>query len=96
MEEQGAKTFDKPLLLSSDTDFNQSVCGGARREAGQQSGTRQGKRILQGYRVVDDRCGAGHVYEFDAFVSSVQIGFAVPKSTYDISAFEILEQYDIL
>ena len=91
VEEQGAKAIDKPFLLSGSTDFDQSICGGARREIGQQSGTREGEGIFQGYRVVDDRCGAGNIYELDAFIPSVQTGLAVPEPTNDVSAFEIFE-----
>ena len=46
--------------------------------------------------MVDDCCGAGYVYEFDAFIPSVQVGFAIPEPTDDVSAFEIFEQYDLL
>ena len=96
VEEQGVKAVDKPFLLPGSTDFDQSICGGAGRQAGQQSGARQGKGVFQGYRVVDDCCGAGYVYEFDAFIPSVQVGLAVPEPTDDVSAFEIFEQYDLL
>ena len=46
--------------------------------------------------MVDDCCGAGYVYEFDAFIPSVQVGLAVPEPTDDVSALEIFEQYDLL
>lgn len=96
VEEQGVKAVDKPLFLPGSTDFDQSICGRAGREAGQQSGARERKRVLQRYCVVDDCCGACYVYEFDAFVPSVQIGLAVPDPTDDLSALEIFEQYDLL
>ena len=96
VEEQGVEAIDKPFLLPGCTDFDQSICRGAGREAGQQSGARKGKGVFQRYRVVDDSCGAGYVYEFDAFIPSVQTGLTVPESTYDISALEISEQYDLL
>ena len=96
VEEQGVKALDKPFLLPGSTNFDQSIRGGAGRKAGQQSGAREGKGILQRYRVVDDCCGAGYVYEFDAFVPSVQVGPAVPEPPHDVSAFEIFEQYDLL
>ena len=96
LEEQGVKAIDKPFLLPGSTDFDQSICGGAGWEAGQQSRTREGEGVFQRYRLVDDGCGAGYVYEFDAFIPSVQVGLAVPEPTDDVSAFEIFEQYDIL
>ena len=96
VEEQGVEAIDKPFLLPRRTDFDQSLCGGAGREAGQQSGTREGEGVFQGYRVVDDRCGAGNIYKLDAFIPSVQIGLAVPEPTDDVSAFEIFDQYDLL
>lgn len=46
VEEQGVKAIDKPFLLPGSTDFDQSICGGAGREAGQQSGARKGKGIF--------------------------------------------------
>ena len=46
VEEQGVEAIDKPFLLPSSTDFDQSICGGAGREAGQQSGARKGKGIF--------------------------------------------------
>ena len=45
---------------------------------------------------MDDRCGTGYVHEFDAVVPPVQAGIAVSKSTYNVSAPEVSEQYDIL
>ena len=96
VEEQGVKAVDKPFLLPGCADFDQSICCRAGREAGQQSGAREGKGVFQGYPVVDDCCGAGYVYEFDAFIPSVQVGLAVPEPTYDVFAFEIFEQYDLL
>ena len=96
VEKQGIKAIDKPFPLPGSTDFDQSICGGAGREAGQQSGAREGEGVFQRYCVVDDSCGAGYVHEFDAFIPSVQVGPAVPDSTDDVSAFKILEQYDFL
>ena len=96
MEEQGVKAFDKPFLLLGSPDFDQSVRRRAGREIGQQSGAREGERVFQRYRVVDDCCGARYVYEFNAFIPSVQVGLAVPEPTYDVFAFAISEQYDIL
>ena len=46
LEEQGAKAIDKPFLLPGSTDFDQSICCRAGREAGQQSGTRERKGFL--------------------------------------------------
>ena len=46
VEEQGAKAIDKPFLLPGSTDFDQSICCRAGWEAGQQSGTRERKRVL--------------------------------------------------
>ena len=96
VEEQGVKAIDKPFFLLGSTDFDQSICGGTGREAGQQSGAREGERVLQRYHLVDDCCGAGYVYEFDAFIPSVQVGLAVPDPTHNVSSFEISEQYDLL
>ena len=46
--------------------------------------------------MVDDCCGSGHVHEFDAFIPPVQARATIPESTYDISAFEIPGQDDLL
>lgn len=46
VEEQGVKAVDKPFLLLGSTDFDQSICGGAGRQAGQQSGARQRKGVF--------------------------------------------------
>lgn len=46
--------------------------------------------------MVDDCCGAGHVYEFDAVLPPVQAGVAVSKSTHHVSTPEVSEQHDLL
>ena len=46
--------------------------------------------------MVDDCCGAGYIYEFDAVVSPVQAGVAVSESTYDVSTSEVSKQYEVL
>ena len=86
LEKQRIATRHQPQFLSRHTDADKFICGRAGWKTRQQSGTGEGKGIFQRDSVVDDCCGAGHIYKFDAFVPPVQAGVAVSESTYNVLA----------
>ncbi len=96
LEEQRVAACDQPYIFPSHTDSHKSICGRVGWEAGEQSGTGEGERVLERDRLVDDCCCAGYIHEFDAVIPPVQVGAAVSNSTHDLSTSEISDQYDVL
>ena len=96
VEEQGVTSGHQSQLLLGGTDAHQSVCCRIRWKAGQQSGSREGERILQRHRVVDDSRSTSHIHKLYAVVSSMQTGAAVSEPAHDISTHEIPFEYDLL